>query len=81
MSSLPRTNHSYDNPLGPILTCDRGYGKLGLIHFFMELNFKVIIVCAAVGSGHPILSVSELNKVLECTENQSNCDSNDDVSQ
>jgi hypothetical protein len=48
LSTLPRTNNSYDSPLGPILACDRGYGKLPLIKFFMEQNFKVITVCAAV---------------------------------
>jgi hypothetical protein len=43
LSTLPRTNNSYDSPLGPILACDRGYGKLSLITFFMEQNFKITI--------------------------------------
>jgi len=30
-------------------------------------------VCASVGSGHPIFSKSELNKVLEHHQNQGNC--------
>jgi hypothetical protein len=66
LSTLPRTNNSYDSPHGPILACDRGYGKLSLIKFFMDQNFKVITVCAAVGSGHPIVTESEVNKVMEC---------------
>jgi hypothetical protein len=80
LSTLPRTNNSYDSPLGPILACDRGYGKLSLIKFFMEQNFKVITVCAAVGSGHPIVTESEVNKVMECRQNQGKYDSNDDIS-
>jgi len=58
LSTLPRTNNSYDSPLGPILACDRGYRKLSL-KFFMEQNFKIITVCAAVGSGHPIVTQSD----------------------
>jgi len=80
LSTLPRTNNSYDSPLGPILACDRGYGKLSLIKFFIEQNFKIITVCAAVGSGHPIVTKSELNKVLEREQNQGNYDSSDDIS-
>jgi hypothetical protein len=68
LSTLPRNNNSYDSPLGPILACDRGYGKLSLIKFFTEQNFKVITVCAAVGSGHPIVTESEVNKVMECQQ-------------
>jgi hypothetical protein len=70
LSTLPRTNNSYDSPLGPILACDRGYGKFSLIKFFMEQNFKIITVCASVGSGHPIVTESELNKFLEHQQNQ-----------
>jgi hypothetical protein len=81
LSTLPRTNNSYDSPHGPILACDRGYGKLSLIKFFMEQNFKVITVCAAVGSGHPIVTESEVNKVMECRQNQGKCDSNNNISQ
>ncbi len=33
-----------------------------------------------MGSGHPIVSESELNKILEHWQNQGNSDSNDDVS-
>jgi hypothetical protein len=44
ISSLSRSNISYDSPLGPILAYDRGYGKLGLIKFFVGQNFKVIIL-------------------------------------
>ena len=47
----------------------------------MEQNFKIITVCAAVGSGHPIVTKSELNKVLELRQNQGNSDSNNDISQ
>jgi hypothetical protein len=39
----------------------------------MEQNFNVITVCASVGSGHPIVTKSELNKVLEHRQNQGNC--------
>jgi hypothetical protein len=70
LSTLPRTNNSYNSPLDPIPACDRGYGKLSLIKFFMEQNFKIITVCAAVGSGHPMVTKSELNKVLERQQNQ-----------
>jgi hypothetical protein len=47
----------------------------------MEQNFKVITVCASVGPGHPIVTKSELNKILEHHQNQGNSDSNDDISQ
>jgi hypothetical protein len=46
----------------------------------MEQNFKVITVCAAVGSGHPIVTESEVNKVMEHRQNQGKYDSNDDIS-
>ena len=39
LSTLPRTNNLYDSPLGPILACDKDYGKFTLIKFFMERNF------------------------------------------
>ncbi len=39
--------------------------ELNWIKFFMEFNFKVITVCAAVGPSHPIVPLSELNKLLE----------------
>ncbi len=36
---------------GPLVACDRGYGKLSVVNMLLQCNFKVI----TIGSQHPIV--------------------------
>jgi hypothetical protein len=46
---------------GPIVACDRGYGKLSFINMLKELNFKVITIANNLGSEHPFVGQSAID--------------------
>jgi hypothetical protein len=60
VSLLPRTSHPYTSPSALMIAFDQGYGKMNVINFFWKNNLKIITVCAAVGSGHPYDSESDV---------------------
>ena len=43
---------------GPIMACDRGYGKLSFINLLIQRNYKVITIANTVGSEHPFIGSS-----------------------
>jgi hypothetical protein len=47
--------------LGPILACDRGYGKKSAVELFASKNYKVIAIANAMGSEHPFVGSSTVN--------------------
>ncbi len=69
LSLLPKTSHDYSSPLAPKVAFDRGYGKMSEILFFLERQFKIITVCAAVGSGHPFVSQSDIKAYIDPNRN------------
>jgi hypothetical protein len=65
LSLLLKTSHDYSSPSAPIVTFDKGYGKMSLILPFLERQFKIITVCAAVGSGHPFVSQLDIKAHID----------------
>jgi len=43
-----------------MIAFDQGYEKMNVINFFSKNNIKIFTVCAAVGSGHPYDSESDV---------------------
>jgi hypothetical protein len=74
VSLLPRASHPYTSPSAPMIAFDRGYGKMNMINFFLEKQFKIITVCTAVGSGHPCVSESAVKAYVSRIQNDSNSD-------
>jgi hypothetical protein len=60
VSLLPRPSHPYTSPSTPMIAFNWGYGKMNMINYFLEKQFKIITVCTAVGSGHPYVSESDV---------------------
>jgi hypothetical protein len=52
---MPSIHENTNSMRGPILACDRGYGKKSFIEMLAEKNFKVITIASPVGSDHPIV--------------------------
>jgi hypothetical protein len=52
---LPQIEDNTMSMLGPIIACDRGYGKKAIIELLLAKNFKVLKIAGTVGSGHPII--------------------------
>ena len=56
--TLPTVDNNELSSLGPILACDRGYGKKSAVDLFASKKFKVIAVANAMGSEHPFVGSS-----------------------
>ena len=51
--------------LGPIMVCNRGYGKKSVINLFTSQNFKVLTIASTIGSDHPIVGLTTVQSYLE----------------
>jgi hypothetical protein len=58
LDTLPPVDNNELPNLGPILACDRGYGKKSAVEMFASKNYKVIAIANAMGSEHPFVSYS-----------------------
>jgi hypothetical protein len=61
LDTFPPIEENSRSDFGPLLACDRGYGKKKIIELFAKKHYKVITVCAAAGSEHPIIPTSVVN--------------------
>jgi hypothetical protein len=61
LDTFPPIEENRLSDFGPLLACDRGYGKKKVIQLFAKKHYKVITVCAAAGSEHPIVPTSVVN--------------------
>jgi hypothetical protein len=59
IDTLPPIEDNHLSELGPLISCDRGYGKRSVLRYFAEKNFKVITIIATAGSEHPIVTQSK----------------------
>jgi len=48
--------------LGPIITCDPGYGKKAIIELLSAKNFKFLTIAGTAGSGHPIIGTTVVDQ-------------------
>jgi hypothetical protein len=51
LDRLPIVSDNKTSVHGPLVACDRGYGKLSVVNMLLQSNFKVI----TIGSQHPIV--------------------------
>jgi hypothetical protein len=58
LDTLPTVDNNELSSLGPILVCDRGYGKRSAVELFASKNFKVIAIANAKGSEHSFVGSS-----------------------
>jgi hypothetical protein len=55
LDRLPQVPEKKDLVNGPLVACDRGYGKLSVILMLLQHSFKVIMIGSIIGSKHPIV--------------------------
>ncbi len=65
LDNLPPVDNNESSHGGPIIACDRGYGKKKVIERFAKRNFKVNTIANALGSEHPIIASSKLDAYRE----------------
>jgi hypothetical protein len=65
IGTLPPIEENHLSELGPLISCDRGYGKRSVLRYFAEKIFKVITITATAGSEHPIVPASDVKSYLE----------------
>ncbi len=58
LDTMPSIHENTNSMRGPILACDRGYGKKSFIEMLWEKNFKVLTIASPVGSDHPIVGLT-----------------------
>jgi len=59
LDTLPTVEPNEFQSTGPLVACDRGYGKMSLIRMLMRKHFKVITFAATLGSEHPFVTSSD----------------------
>jgi hypothetical protein len=75
MDYLPQIEDNTMSMLGPIIACDRSYGKKAIIDLLWAKNFKVLTIAGTVGSGHPIIGTTVVDQYCSKIRkhNSSNC--------
>jgi hypothetical protein len=65
LDCLPSIDENTQSMLGPIMVCDRGYGKKSVINLLSSRNFKVLTIASTIGSDHPIVGSTTVLSYLE----------------
>jgi hypothetical protein len=51
--------------LGPLIACNRGYGKESILSLPAPKNYKVITIASKIGSEHPIVGSTVVESYIE----------------
>lgn len=65
MDTLPAMAPNMASTFGPILACNRGYGRKSMVEMFGIWNFKVIAIANSIGSEHPIVGTSAIKDYIQ----------------
>ncbi len=65
---LPTIDENTNSMLGPLLACDREYGKKLILGLLASRNYKVTSIASKIGSEHPIVGSSIVESYVEKIE-------------
>jgi hypothetical protein len=65
---LPTIDENMNSMLGPLLACNRGYGKKSILGLLASKHYKVIMIASKIGSEHPIVGSSIVESYIEKIE-------------
>jgi hypothetical protein len=78
MPSIDDNTHSM---LGPLVACDRGYGKKSILFLLASKNSKVITNASQIGSEHPIVGSTVVEPYIDKIEKSNMANSQESVSE
>ena len=65
LDNMPSIHDNSNSMHGPILACDRGYGKKSFIEMLGAKHYKVVTIASPIGSDHPIVSSTTVSAYVE----------------
>ncbi len=65
LDNMPSIHDNSNSMHGPILACDRGYGKKSFIEMLGAKHYKVVTIASPIGSDHPIISSTTVSAYVE----------------